>query len=179
MPESADVHEMTAEIYDHRKSYDIAPISRFTISRRYIALVLDAFRPAKVHDYGDFCERDLTFGVVSITTNDGRTINITFCDTGQGPLGFAVDRIRCMRGGVQRPVVVAGKDESYAAEGYLLYYIIQAIDKIEKTGKDESEVDAYIDKFKRSRGELPPIDWRQEKGRGKDEREEKMSGPAL
>jgi hypothetical protein len=156
LPSPKDIEKMTVTINDHQTHFEIAPIPEFTVTSAFVPLVLEAFSPAEVRDYGSSCEKDLTFGVVRIKTTTRRTITIAFCDSGKCPVAFSIDGLRCMRGGRLCPVSVTSKHTNYSAEGWLVYYVLRSIHRVQSTGQGRDELERDMSKLRRSHGKLPP-----------------------
>jgi hypothetical protein len=154
-PAQEAIQNITVTIYQHT-ARAIPAIAEFQIPNRYVPLILAAFRPAEVWDYGSFSEQDLTFGRLIITTRQGQRTTVTFCDGGKCPLCFSVDGVRCVRRGLFKPITVGNGIESFADEGWLLYRTLQSIHEVMTKGHGQAKLQEEIEDLERSRGERPP-----------------------
>ena len=157
LPDAPAVESMTGEILELEGVTSTVPVT--DIPPEYMPRLLDAFRPAVVHDYPGQWDESQTIGRLIIKTRDGRSIRVTFPFSGKTPLCFNVDGIRCMRGGEYEPIryiIIDGNRYGYSAECLVLANVIREVHREHVTGKRSESLDQYLEDLERSAGKRPP-----------------------
>jgi hypothetical protein len=157
LPPDEDVVSVTATLNDGGP-YPVTPaVPEFPVPRKYMGTVLAALRPATARDGAVLGEqKGVTLGVLKVTTRQGQTLTIPWYVFGKYKLCYAVDGVRCVRGGAYKPLCVDGEDEFYGDEATALSAIIYLIHEEQSTGKVPDKLQNAIEDLERSRGERPP-----------------------
>jgi hypothetical protein len=119
LPHASDVDTVVATVY---------PLWRFsqqrtvTIPPEYRNQIVDAFRPAKPSEYPEGWDR-VILARLEIKANDGRAYEVLVCDSGQNPLYFTVNGIRCVRDGPY----IAPDGHTPLAECHTLFTVLEEI----------------------------------------------------
>jgi hypothetical protein len=159
LPEAAEVKHLTAELYDLKHQLGQRPVPEFAVPPKYVPLVLSALTPAvPSREQPPHDDVFPALGRLTITTEQGAVTRVELYWGGQNPLYFAVNGVRCFRGGKYlpgRPATEMGVDESV-----LLAQILDAIYRREIMGEKSEILDDnlrfYLQLFKRATGRDPP-----------------------
>ena len=155
LPSEDEIEVMTATINDSRDSMGISPIPTFVIPPEHYAIILSALTPTERYEYPAMWE-GMTVGQVEITTKDGKSLTISFCEAGKNKLCFSVDGIRCKRGGEYEPVVIGDDLKMWSDESMVFCNILNGIHETTTTGKESETLTTAIEMLQRSKGERPP-----------------------
>jgi hypothetical protein len=96
-------------------------------------------------------------GRLTVTTHAGVVTRVEFYLGGQNPLYFAVNGVRCFRGGPYMPGLRPDTYEMGVDESVLLSCILDAIHYQQTTGQKSTGMGYYLRLFKRATGRDPPV----------------------
>jgi hypothetical protein len=151
LPAENEINILKASGTDRWERTGLPPVPDFTVPRKHIPIILKALNPAKQNDE-DFPTRyDQVVAQLLITTTTGRICTITICDSGQNPICFTVDGIRCVRTGEYHPL--DGENGMGADESMLFYLMLRGIYEEEVKREKSPELQHWIKYLKISRGE--------------------------
>ena len=144
LPHASDVDTVVATVY---------PLWRFsqqrtvTIPPEYRNQIVDAFRPAKPSEYPEGWDR-VILARLEIKANDGRAYEVLVCDSGQNPLYFTVNGIRCVRDGPY----IAPDGHTPLAECHTLFTVLEDICIELSSHQKEENIQKGLEYLRRSAG---------------------------
>lgn len=163
LPSPEDTDQITAQIIDASDTFGIPPVPEFRVPEKYFPVILAFLSPAVRYQGSfsfDILEKHWALGQIELKAKNGSATTIGLYDVGKNPMIFSVNGVLCQRGGDYKPNAVFSTGyESYAAEPYLLCAVLRAIHKAAATRTEPAELMGYVQKLKRSKGELPPEIW--------------------
>jgi len=157
IPTEGEISEVTAMVDDREAEMGIPPVPTFAIPTEMLPGLLDAFKPVellpaskKSWDSGKAFPR---LASINIETKNSHVITINVYDVGKNRVGFTVNGVSCIRGGVYKPISEADDHQSYADESELITMMIHELYTMQKRHRDSENLRRYIEDLKRSRGE--------------------------
>lgn len=152
-----DVESLVAELFEvDGFTREVPPTE---IPAEYVPKILDTLRPILVREYPRQWDEWATLGKVTIRRRDGTSLEILFPHSGQNPLCYQYDGIRCMRGGQYEPVldlVEGGVRFGYGDESLMFANAIREIYHESKTGKKSQVLTEVLHDLERSAGKRTP-----------------------
>src|SRR6516165_7213956 len=153
LPRDDEIRQMTATVFVR---FGMGGIRECDIPPQYVSILMRALRPAgKSMYFSQWPDVYPPIGEMVIHTRSGRTIRIVLYDTGKCGASFTVDGTACFRVGEHKPVYVSQEENGYVAESGLICDIIREISKEHETQRKSDRLTIYIERLRRSIGELP------------------------
>jgi len=157
-PEDSDIVNVTASLSG--EGFSNEPVPEFTVPPKYLPQLLAAFRPAWRENYPAFFDEP-PMGELKFALRDGGKAVVKFGFSGKNPLCYNFAGVRCIRGGLRKPIAVhpVGEDNNfdvYIAECVAVVGVIREIHQELVTGeKSQSLVEGFAS-LERSAGLRPP-----------------------
>jgi hypothetical protein len=163
LPNENEIEKITVKSLVTEQYAGQHPIPEFDVPPEYFEPILHALSPVESSQIPHDTHNGILpcFAAITIQTKTGKTIRIELIDNGKSVAMFTVDGISCGRPGKHYPVCITkgryGDRKIDSAESILIFEILAEIYKEQQTHAKSNELPELIDRLKRSKGELPPI----------------------